>query len=145
MTSRTRLPTVWPTRPLSQPVITWLGVAPILKLNGVPRDQEESKTWPVRQMTPVYCATTVWPLVTAGPVPLIRVLVVRLFGGVTPLGIFTVGALPLAAVTVGRLPPPLETLDPDADAVSENFWIRSRTKTRVSEPDTPSWELPVDP
>ncbi len=44
--------------------MTWLGVAPMVKPNGVPRDQEESNTLPVRQMAPTYWATTVWPLVT---------------------------------------------------------------------------------
>src|ERR1700759_3971084 len=107
MISSTRLPTVWPTRPLSQPGMTWLGEAPILKLYGRLRDQDESNTVPVRQLTPVYCATTSSPLVTTGPVPLIRVLATSVLGGVTFLGIVILGALPLAALTVGRLPPPL--------------------------------------
>ena len=100
----------------------------------------------MRQLTPMYCATTSWPLVTTGPDPLISVLVTSVFGGVTPLGIVTLGALPVAALTVGRLPPPLDTWDPDAETVAEEyFWRRSMTKTRVSLPVTPSWEFPLVP
>src|ERR1700744_5413960 len=107
MISSPRLPTVCPTRPVSQPGMTWLGVAPILKLYGRLRDQDESNTVPVRQLTPVYWATTSSPLVTVAPVPLIRVLETSVLGGVTPLGILIVGAAPVVALTVGRLPPPL--------------------------------------
>src|ERR1700744_6216568 len=107
MISSTRLPTVWPTRPLSQPVMTWLGEAPILKLWGRLRDQDESNVVPVRQLTPTYWATTSWPLVTVAPVPLIRVLATSVLGGVTFLGIVILGPLPLASLTLGRRPPPL--------------------------------------
>ena len=44
------LPTVWPARPLSHPVITCSGEAPMTKPNGEPEVQEESKTFLVRQM-----------------------------------------------------------------------------------------------
>ena len=50
MESSTRLPTVWPTRPLSQPGMTCSGDAPMTKPNGEPDDQEEPKTFLVRQM-----------------------------------------------------------------------------------------------
>src|ERR1700749_1656470 len=97
--SITRLPTVWPTRPLSQPVMTWLGVAPMVKPNGSPRDQDESNTLPVRQIEPTYWVTTVWPLATTGPEPLISVLVIRPDGGLCD-GILMTGAAPDFAVTV---------------------------------------------
>ena len=100
----------------------------------------------MRQFTPVYWATTNSPLVTTGPEPLIRVLDTSAVGGVTPLGIVTLGALPWAALTVGRSPPPLDTLVPDADTVPDGyFWIRSMTNTSVSLPVTPSWEFPLVP
>ena len=109
----TRLPTVCPMRPLSQPVMTWLGVAPIVNPNGVPRDHDESKTLPVRQISPTYWLTTVCPLVTAGPVPLIRVLVTSEVGAFPDFGMVMVGAAPdLPAVTAGSEPPPLDTLLP---------------------------------
>ena len=50
MESITRLPTVWPIRPLSQPGMTCSGDAPMMKPNGEPDDQEEPKTFLVRQM-----------------------------------------------------------------------------------------------
>ena len=67
MTSRTRLPTVWPTRPVSQPLMTW--PSPITVVSGVLRDQEESKTFPVRQITPVYWTAMSWPFFTTRPCP----------------------------------------------------------------------------
>src|SRR5215472_10001089 len=118
MTSITRLPTVCPARPLSQPGITWLGLAAMVKPNGCFRFQDASNTWPLRQMAPVYWTTTVSPAATAGPVPLIRTLVVRFFGGL-PLGILIVGAAPAVAVTVGSEPPPLDTCCPVAAEVPE--------------------------
>src|ERR1700681_3295362 len=114
MTSITRLPTRWPMRPASRPGMTWVGVAPMVKPNGSPRLQDESKTLPVRQIAPTYWATTVWPLTTAGPDPLISVFVTSLVGGVLDEGILITGALPVVAVTVGSPPPPLETCVPDA-------------------------------
>ena len=50
MESITRLPTVWPIRPLSQPGMTCSGDAPMTKPNGEPDVQEEPKTFLVRQM-----------------------------------------------------------------------------------------------
>jgi hypothetical protein len=96
----------------------WAGDASIWKPNGAPLDQEESKIARVRQFRPTYCVTTSWPLATGAPVPLIRVLTTSALGG-DVFGIATVGAFPAAEVTVGRLPPPLETCEPDADAVAE--------------------------
>ena len=49
--------------------------------------------------------------------PLTSVLVTRLLGGVED-GKVRVGAVPDLALTVGRLPPPLDTWDPVAPAVS---------------------------
>src|ERR1700727_1159441 len=87
--SGTRLPTVWPTRPVSQPLMTW--PSPITVVSGVLRDQEESKTFPVRQITPVYWTAKSWPFFTTAPVPLIKVLTCRDFGAVVPAGILIVG------------------------------------------------------
>src|SRR5215472_3934134 len=128
-----RLPTVWLTRPLSHPLITWLGLAPMVKPNGwppVPCFQDASNTWPVRQFTPVYWTTTVSPWATAGPVPLIRVFDTRLVGGL-PEGILMVGAAPLVSLTVGR-PFPGEAWVPLTDALGAKSWSMSTTKTRVS-------------
>src|SRR5216683_1642764 len=109
MVSITRLPTVWPIRPLSQPGMTCSGDAPMVNPNGAPLVHEESKVFPVRQMTPTYWTTSVWPLVTLAPVPLMRVVVVRVFG-VADDGILMVGAVPAAtAATVGSPCPPVET------------------------------------
>src|ERR1700722_2459409 len=108
MTSSTRLPTVWPTRPVSQPLITW--PSPITVVSGVLRAQEESKTAPVRQITPVYWTARSWPFFTTAPLPLIRVLTWRAFGAVVFAGILIVGPAVLfaaGAVTVGSEPPPL--------------------------------------
>src|ERR1022692_952710 len=105
MTSSTRLPTVCPTRPLSQPAMTW--PSPIGVPNGSPRVHEASKTFLVRQIMPVYWTTRNWPLVTFGPVPLLRSLTTRVLGAAF-FGIVIVGDLPAApAVTVGSAPPPL--------------------------------------
>src|SRR5579862_3570821 len=106
MTSMTRLPTVWPARPLSHPEITCAGDAPMTKPNGDPEVQEESKTFLVRQMYPVYWAMTYWPLASLGPLPLIRVLVTRAAGGLLA-GMVMVGEAPAWAATVGSAPPPL--------------------------------------
>src|SRR5260370_42439823 len=103
----TRLPPVWAMGPLSQPGMTWLGVAAMVKPKGWPRGQDASKTLPVRQMTPTYCATTVWPLVTADPDPLISGLATSADGGLPDEGILIPGALPGAAGSAGqrRAPP----------------------------------------
>src|ERR1017187_4788390 len=126
-------------------VMTRLGVAPMVKPKGAPRVQDASKTLPVRQITPTYWATTVWPLLTTGPAPLIRGLVTSVVGGVPVVGILTTGALPVVAVTVGSVPPPSETWVPDAEAFAPNFVIMSTTKTSVSVPLTPAWEFPALP
>src|ERR1700761_6100472 len=118
MTSMTRLPTVAPVRPVSQPVITCAGEAPMMKPNGDPDDQEELNTFLVRQMYPVYWAMTNCPLASFGPLPWMRVLVTRVDGGL-PAGMVTVGAALAWAVTVGSVPPPLVTWVPVAEAVSE--------------------------
>src|SRR5499426_4511959 len=144
MTSITRLPTFWPTRPLSQPGMTWLGLAPIVKPNGWPRFQEASKTFPLFQIAPTYCTTTVCPLATAEPLPLTRVLVTSLAGG-SPDGTLTVGAAPVLALTLGRPLPPLETRWPEADALAWKSLIRSTTKTSVSVPLIPACGLPDVP
>src|SRR5258708_9053504 len=117
MPSRTRLATGWPTRPGSQPLMTC--PSPITTVNGVLRDQEESKTWPVRQFTPVYWTARFWPFFTTAPVPLIRVLTWRVFGVVTLAGTLTVGPAVLAAagaVTVGSEPPPFDACVPGTPA-----------------------------
>src|ERR1700685_1777714 len=112
MTSRTRLATVWATRPVSQPLMTW--PSPISVAKGSLRDQEESKTFLVRQFTPVYWTTMYWPFLTTGPVPLISVLTWRVFGAAV-FGMVIVGPLPAApAVTVGSAPPPSEPCLPTA-------------------------------
>src|SRR5579875_2482096 len=112
MTSMTRLPTFCPVRPVSQPEITWDGLASMVKPNGSPFCQEAEKTLPVRQMTPEYCTTTLSPLVTVAPVPCRRTFVTRLVGAALPFGMVTVGGS--SEVTVGRLPPPLQTVLPVA-------------------------------
>ena len=53
-----------------------------------------------------------------------------------------VGAAPDLAVTLGSEPPPLDTLLPEADALSGNSLIMSTTNTRVSFAVTPAWEFP---
>src|SRR5512146_1742 len=118
MTSRTRLPTVWPTRPLSQPLMTW--PSPITVVIGVLRDQEESKTFPVRQITPVYWTAKSWPFFTTAPLPLIRVLTCRVLGGVVLVATLIVGPAVLFAaggVTVGRPAPALAWV-PETPAVA---------------------------
>ena len=125
--------------------MTWLGVAPIVKPNGVPRDHDESKTLLVRQIAPTYWLTTVWPLATTGPLPLTRVLTTSPVGGFPDFGMVIVGAAPGLAVTLGSEPPPLDTLLPEADALSANSLIMSTTNTRVSLAFTPACEFPVLP
>src|SRR5580693_3260125 len=114
MTSSTRLPTVWPTSPVSQPLMTW--PTPISVVYGCLRVQEEPNTFLVRQMTPGYCTISSWLLFTTGPVPLIRVLTVDDFGGELAEMVMT-GALPAAVVTVGSASPPLEVCAPGTPAV----------------------------
>ena len=82
--------------------MTW--PPPIENVSGVPLDQEEPKTCPVRQITPVYWTATSWPLCTTAPLPLIRVFTCRVAGGAAPSGIAITGpaVLPGAGgVTVG--------------------------------------------
>src|SRR5215469_15702637 len=107
--SRTRLPTFCPIRPSLQPGMTWGGEAAMTNPNGAPCDHEASKTFPVRQLTPVYCTMTYWPLVIAGPEPSISVLLSSFLGGL-PLGTLIVGGLP--DVTFGSPLPPAETFFP---------------------------------
>ena len=97
---------------------------------------------PVRQISPTYWVTTVWPLATTGPVPLTRVLVTSDVGAFFDVGIVMVGAAPGLAVTLGSEPPPLDTWLPEADALFANSLIMSTTKTRVSFAVTPAWEFP---
>src|SRR6201987_4211831 len=113
MTSITRLPTGWPTSPVSQPLMTW--PTPIWVVYGCLRVQEESNTFLVRQMTPVYWTITSWLLFTFGPVPLIRALTWRVFGALLA-GMVMTGALPAAVVTVGSAPPPVELCGPGTPA-----------------------------
>src|ERR1019366_3690586 len=120
MTSSTRLPTVWPTRPMSHPVMTWLGGAARGETKRGPRGRRGTQSPPARQITPTYWATTVWPLLTTGPAPLIRGLVTSVVGGVPVVGILTTGALPVVAVTVGSVPPPSETWVPEPEAFAPN-------------------------
>src|SRR5579884_1850028 len=146
MTSMTRLPAGWPSRPVSHPLITWAGEEPIVNPNGCLRAHEASKTLPVRQITPTYWTTTVCPAATFGPEPLIRVLVTRLAGGLACLGMVIDGSVPGPDQdTEGRLPPPCETVWPEAEAVPAKEWIRSMTNTSVSVGFTPPWELPELP
>src|SRR5580704_9046471 len=142
----TRLPTLAPSMPFPKPGIT--PVPPTVKLNGRPGEDEdgqvELKTAPVRQIDATYCTTAVWPAVTTGPVPWMRVLVIMPVGGAV-LGTLITGAVPVAAVTVGRVPPPVETWAPTADAVGLSGLIRSTTQTVVSFLVTPRLELPAVP
>src|ERR1700750_2598774 len=132
MTSITRLPTVWPVRPFSQPRVTWLGLLAMTKLDVWPRFQEASNTvpfpLPLRHSAPTYCTTTVCLALMAGPPPLTRTLVTSLAGGLDD-GTLIFGAAPVAAVTLGSAPPPLDTCWPVADAFPLQFLIRSTTKT----------------
>ena len=75
----TRLPTV-----AYQPGVPALMTCPlpITVVNGMLLYHEESKTFPVRQITPVYWTAMSWPFFTTAPVPLIRVLTCRVFGAV---------------------------------------------------------------
>src|SRR3984957_15758459 len=135
MTSMTRLPTVTPARPWFQPFTTW---PPSWKLNGRPcgsaaDGQVALNTLPVRQIEPTYCATTVSPVTSFGPEPLIRVVTDRPAGGEL-FGTVMTGAWPGFAVTVGSLPPPVETCEPVAACVDEYCWSRSITQTSVSVP-----------
>src|ERR1700729_2802905 len=76
-------------RPEPQPLMTW--PSPITVVNGWLRDHEESKTFPVRQITPVYWTARSWPLLTTAPVPLMRVLTWRALGAVAFAGMVIVG------------------------------------------------------
>src|SRR5215469_3276991 len=91
--SRTRLPTFLPIRPSLQPGMTWGGLAPTTNPNGALCAHEESKTFPVRQLTPVYCTIRYWPFVTVGPVPWTSVLLSSFLGGLL-LGTVTAGGWP---------------------------------------------------
>src|SRR5260370_11319350 len=144
MTSSTRLPMVWPTRPRSQPGMTCEGVAPTVKPSGAPLRQDESKSFLLAQITPTYCTRMGWPFPALGPVPLIRVRTASVVGGAA-LGIVTDGAEPCAFPTAGRVPPPVETCCPPADAVAAYDLIRSTTNTRVSVALTPPCGLPWAP
>jgi len=66
---------------------------PITKEAGTPRCHEESKTLPVRQIRPSYCATSSLPFATGGPVPWISVSAWSVPGGAA-FGIVTGGATP---------------------------------------------------
>src|SRR5581483_2606961 len=140
----TRLPTFTPTNPLSQPGMTWLGEAPMVKPNGCPCCQEASNTVPLRQIAPTYWTTSVSPLATAGPVPATSVLTVSLDGGWLD-GIVILGWVPAVAETLGSEPPPLETCLPSAEAFEAKSLIMSTTKTRVSLPLMPACALPLVP
>src|ERR1700760_4932209 len=95
MTSSTRLPTRWPTRPLSQPAMTW--PSPIGVVNGELSVQEDWNTLPVRQMRPVYWTAIVSPFLTTAPVPLISGWICSAVGAVALVLIVTVGPVVLPA------------------------------------------------
>src|SRR5580698_4009835 len=76
-------PTRTPGRPSFQPGMT---SPPSLNANGSPSawaedGQEALNTLPVRQMAPTYWATTVWPVVSFGPVPCTSVVTDSFEGG----------------------------------------------------------------
>src|SRR5260370_18000158 len=144
MTSSTRLPMVWPTRPRSQPGMPCEGVAPTVKRSGAPLRQDESKSFLLAQITPTYCTTMSWPFPTLGPVPLIRVRTASVVGGAA-LGIVTDGAQPCAFPTAGRAPPPVETCCPPADAPAAYDLIRSTPNTTPTATCTPPSRLPSPP
>src|SRR6185437_3569715 len=125
--------------------MTW--PSPITVVSGVLRDQEESKTLPVRQITPVYWTARSWPFFTTAPLPLIRVLTCSFLGGVVLVATLIVGPAVLFAaggVTVGRAPPALLACVPGTPVVA-NVESMSTTNTSVSLAPMPSWELPVEP
>src|SRR5215469_4320639 len=136
MTTITRLPTGMPASPLLRPGSTcW---PPTWKPSRWPAalwadGQEASNTLPVRQLTPTYCVTTVSPLASLGPEPLISVVTESLAGGVF-FGTEMTGAWPAVAVTDGSLPPPVDTCVPLAACVAEYCCRRSITQTSVSLP-----------
>ncbi len=140
MESSTRLPTVWPTRALSQPGMTCSGEAPMTKPNGEPC-RPGGGAGGEGLLGPPDVADVLGddesPLATVGPSPLISVFVTSPLGGGEE-GKVRVGALPAFALTVGRVPPPLDTWVPDADAVSEYALSKSTTNTSVVVPVMPS-------
>ena len=78
----TRLPTGTPVRPLSSPDHAAAELeAERLAGRRLADGQDALKTLPVRQIEPTYWATTVSPLASFGPVPLIRVVTDSLAGG----------------------------------------------------------------
>src|SRR5579872_720500 len=119
---------------MSQPTMTPPGW-PIARPYGWFRFQLASKTWPVRQFTPVYWTTMNWPDWTFGPVPWISVLVVMPFGGLF-FGIVIVGCAVVVSLTVGR-PDPAWVCLPEIDALPGNVPITSITNTSVSVPLMP--------
>src|ERR1700678_1158698 len=101
MTSSTRLPTVWPTRPVSQPGMT--SPSPIRVVNGSLSAHDDWKILPVRQISPVYWTAMSSPFFTTAPVPLTRALTTSFFDGVALVLIVTVGpaVLPAAGAITG--------------------------------------------
>src|SRR5215469_1920601 len=147
MTTITLLPTGTPASPLLRPGSTCC--PPTWKLSRCPAascadGHEASNTLPVRQLTPTYCVTTVSPLASFGPEPLIRVVTDSLAGGVF-FGTEMTGAWPVVAVTDGSLPPPADTCVPLAACVAEYCCRRSITQTRVSFPVIWSCDWPFGP
>src|SRR5215469_15590620 len=92
---------------------------PIWKPEGALRFHDESKTLPVPQIRPSYCATRSLPFFTTGPVPWIRVWTCSVAGG-DACGRWTDGGVPGdEAPTVGRPLPVAACGVPCALAV---FW-----------------------
>src|SRR5262249_50612790 len=104
ITSRTRLPVFTPVNPSTQPLMTWESSR--VKAAGSLRFHEESNSFPVLQLRPVYLTTTRSPFATVAPSPSITVRTVVLAGGLAVVGIVIVGFLSPAPLTAGRAPPP---------------------------------------
>ena len=98
MTSSTWLPTGWPTRPWSQPWMTW--PVPMVVVNGEPFSHEESNGVP-SQSQPLYWNVTFWPDSTAGPVPVMSGWTTSSVGGSPATGSM-LGAPFSARVTDGQ-------------------------------------------
>src|SRR4051812_6049808 len=108
ITSSRLPPTRIPTRPWSQPGMTM--PAPSWKLNGcLPRDQDESNSWPVLHETPTYWTVSLSPLAATLPLPCTTSRVWRPVGG-GPFGFGMTGLTLRSDDSAGSVSPP--TLEP---------------------------------
>src|SRR5690606_6103708 len=143
-TSRTRLPTCFPTNPRSMPIIHYH--IPTDSAAGRPSNHYELNTFPSRQKYPAYCNATSWSFFTGGPSPRTSVRTCRPFGAALR-GTSTRGTCPApASATLGSAGSSSGACRSPRGPADLPYTARtSSTYTSVSSPSTRCFGSPFSP